>query len=235
MSNEVTWNNHACSLVVWLSKNFWGACICTHSAMLHHTLYHSTQATNCNRLEDEVVKWRSPCVWPWLISYNVVFYVMPCSPRTLCSLQRVINTLNQTVIMAPMGICVSLSLSVCHTGLLCVHHMGLLCHFAWYSHMFLCVWLSECTDISLGNTIIGLVIRLHRAYQITASLRLFCYLIWHFMTVSVIIRYKIKIFRKMSFSIWHSLRPFISSLVCLSLSPLLQATWPFYSKWKGSA
>lgn len=194
--------------------------------MLHHALYHSTQATNCNRLEDEVVKWRSPCVWPWLISHNVVLYVMPCSPRTLCSLQRVINTLNQTVIMAPMGICVSLSL-VCHTGLLFVHHVGLLCHFACYWVMFFCAWLSECTDISPGNTIIGLVIRLHRAYQITDSLRLLHCLSWHFTTFSVIIRYKIKIFRKMSFSLWHSLRPFISSLVCLSRSPLLQATWPF--------
>lgn len=72
--------------------------IYTHrGATPRHTLYRSTHATNCNRLENEVVKWRSPCVWPLLISCNVVFYVMPCSPRTLCSLLRLINTLNQTV------------------------------------------------------------------------------------------------------------------------------------------
>lgn len=29
---------------------------CIHRAMLEHTLYRSTHATNCNRLENEVVK-----------------------------------------------------------------------------------------------------------------------------------------------------------------------------------
>lgn len=78
-----------------------------------HTLYLPSHATNCNRLDHEAVKWRSPCVWPRLISSNVVFYVMPCSPRTLCSLQQLINTLNQdTLIMTPMGMCVLLCKSV---------------------------------------------------------------------------------------------------------------------------
>ena len=77
-----------------------------------HT-YLSTHATNCNRLDHEAVKWRSPCVWPQLISCNVVFYVMPRSPRTLCSLQRLINTLNQTVSLWHPWACVCVSVWVC--------------------------------------------------------------------------------------------------------------------------
>lgn len=54
------------------------------------------------------VKRRSPCVWPQLISRNVVFYVMPRSPRTLCSSQQLINALNQTVSLWHPWACVCL-------------------------------------------------------------------------------------------------------------------------------
>lgn len=80
----------------------------------------STDATNCNRLHHEAVKWRSPCVWPRLISYNVVFYVMPPSPRTFPSLQLPIDTLNQTVSLwhswacvPACFVCVCVGLCVC--------------------------------------------------------------------------------------------------------------------------
>lgn len=68
---------------------------CSQRHPITHT-YLSTHATNCYRLGHEGVKGRSPCLWPQLISCSVVFYVMPHSPRILCSLQRQINTPNHS-------------------------------------------------------------------------------------------------------------------------------------------
>lgn len=146
---------------------------CIQRAMLEHARYRSTHATNCNRLENEVVKWRSPCVWPRLISYNVVFYVMPCSPRTHCSLERVINTLNQTVSLQHPWACVCICVWVCAMqGLfLCTILLFCVCLWAFLLNISwgLCVWLHMHTDISVGNTIYWLVIKMHGTNRIKGN------------------------------------------------------------------
>lgn len=130
----------------------------TQGATPRHTLYRSTHATNCNRLENEVVKWRSPCVWPLLISCNVVFYVMPCSPRTLCSLLRLINTLNQTVPLWHPWACVRVRIT--QDLFLCTTQGVFFWVYMWTFRMIssegvqclacvcVCVWLSECRRLS---------------------------------------------------------------------------------------
>lgn len=61
-------------------------------------------------LDHEVVKWRSPCVWPRLISRNVVFLCdAMLSKDPLCSFQRMIDTPDQTASLWNAQACVCVS------------------------------------------------------------------------------------------------------------------------------
>lgn len=198
-----------------------------------HT-YLSTHATNCNRLDQEAVKWRSPCVWPQLISCNVVFYVMPHSPRTLCSLQPLINTLNQMVsIWHPWAcLCICLCVWVCT----CVPSRISFC----YCFRLLCMWsfgmLSSAFVLACGYQIfimqlfnkslacIEYIKSKFKVAELDLSQMTFqdihcCLLIW----------YEIRIFRQnvifVSHNVWHYLRSLFSSSAHFSVNPLMLNEW----------